>query len=95
MIGEIGGGDEEHGAVGEGHEEADRRLHCGRNGATRQADGSCGAIISGGKGTAQEKLAVMEARDQGDAQSSGNGQAVAIGLVAAVSSPRRRGPSDF
>ncbi len=63
MVGEIGGTRRgRSGALGQGeHEEAGGRVHRGcRRRRRASAWGTPGAIISGGKGTAAEKLAVME-----------------------------------
>ena len=63
MIGEIGGNAEETAAeyVKTAHEEAGGRIHRRTDRASGTPHGPCGAIISGGKGTAAEKIKAMEA----------------------------------
>ena len=66
MIGEIGGSAEEDAAqflkdeAKEGAQEAGGRLHCRPHGAARGAWAMPGAIIAGGKGGAEDKIAAME-----------------------------------
>ena len=59
MIGEIGGAAEERAAryIKENDEQAGRRIHRRRDRAPGKRMGHAGAIISGGKGTAAEKIA--------------------------------------
>ncbi|HET6263347.1 MAG TPA: succinate--CoA ligase subunit alpha, partial [Usitatibacter sp.] len=63
MIGEIGGGDEEIAAhwVKDHMKKPVVGFIAGLTAPPGKRMGHAGAIISGGKGTAQEKLAVMEA----------------------------------
>ena len=91
MIGEIGGTDEETAA-----EWAKANMKkpvvgfiAGVTAPPGKRMGHAGAIISGGKGTAQEKLAVMEACGiRVTKQPGGDGQAAEVGAVVSRSSRR-------
>ncbi len=63
MIGEIGGGEEEEAAdwIRDNMKKPVGGIIAGVTAPTGKRMGHAGAIISGGKGTAQEKLSVMEA----------------------------------
>ena len=91
MIGEIGGTDEETAAewVKANMKKPVVGFIAGVTAPPGKRMGHAGAIISGGKGTAQEKLAVMEACGIKVTQEPcGDGEAVAIDAVV----PRRRRP---
>ncbi len=63
MIGEIGGSAEEEAAAYiKEHVTSQLWLHCWCDCAERQTYGHAGAIIAGGKGTADEKFAALEAQ---------------------------------
>ena len=75
MVGEIGGDAEENLRTLDQrqHEKTGGRLHRRRHRPARQTYGHAGAIISGGKGTAQEKLAVMGGVASGDQEPGRHG----------------------
>ena len=92
MVGEIGGSDEENAArwVKDNMKKPVVGFIAGVTAPPGKRMGHAGAIISGGKGTAQEKLAVMEECGiKVTQQSRRDGQAAEVGAQESDPPPRR------